>query len=63
MGPRAVRPLVEELGKAVEAGDPKAEAAVLAEIAHLAPNLKGYDPKAGKDERVKVIDAWLRSLK
>jgi HEAT repeat protein len=63
MGQRALRPLVEELGKAVEAGNPKAEAAVLAEIAHLAPDLKGYDAKAGKDERVKVIDAWMRSLK
>jgi HEAT repeat protein len=64
MNGRAVRPLVDELRGAVAAQPPDASAedAILALLASLAPQLKGYDPKAPVADRVKVVETWLRQL-
>ncbi len=62
MGKRGVRPLIEELKKAVAAGDDKVEKAILAALPAVAPGLKGYDISAERDDRVKVIDGWLGGL-
>jgi len=60
MKDRAVKPLVDELRRAVSAEkpNPAAEQAILEVLKVLAPQLKGYDPKADPAEKVKVLDGW-----
>jgi HEAT repeat protein len=62
MGDQAVKPLLKELRKVVasENDDEAAERAFLAVLAELAPNLKGYDTSAARENRLKLIDKWLQ---
>ncbi|MCE5279548.1 MAG: HEAT repeat domain-containing protein [Planctomycetaceae bacterium] len=60
LGPRAVKPLVEAMAKSIsdDGAKPESEKTILALLARLAPHLKGYDIKASRAERLKVIDGW-----
>ncbi len=62
MKERAVRPLIEQLRKIIssEKPDPAAEKSILAVLSTLAPQLKGYDPKADPAERLKTLDEWIK---
>ena len=64
MGDRAVKPLLEELRKTVtvENPNPAAEKALLAMLSQIAPDLKGYDAAAKKEDRLKLIDKWLQGV-
>ena len=61
---RAIGPLVLELKTAVKAETPNAaaEKAILEVLSGLAPQLKGYDPKASPAEKAEVLDGWLTQL-
>ncbi len=65
LGDRAVKPLVQELGKLLQAetAQPETEKAILAVLQQLAPGFTGYDLQAAKTERVKVVQAWLTKLR
>ncbi|MEN6662570.1 MAG: HEAT repeat domain-containing protein [Phycisphaerae bacterium] len=59
LGPRAVDPLVDALAKSLsDDAKPETEKAILALLTRLAPQLKGYDLKASRPERLKIIRAW-----
>ena len=61
LGDRAVGPLLAELAKLLRTDEPakQVEKAILDVLRKIAPNLTGYDPAAGKDERIKIVDKWL----
>jgi hypothetical protein len=65
MKTRALDPLVGELKTLAKADppNPAAEKALTDLLATLAPQLKGYDPKAAPADRVKTLDNWLDQLK
>jgi len=64
MQKRAVAPLIEQLRQAVASEAPNT--ALEDEIAHLlatlAPELTGYDPKAAAEQKLTVLDTWLKGL-
>jgi hypothetical protein len=64
MGPRAVSPLLDALGKRVAATppDPKGEADLLSLLKRIAPELIGYDPKADQPRRLATIAQWKKNL-
>ena len=63
MGDRAVYPLLEVLKTTVAdtQADPKVEQAIIAVLKQVAPKLTGYDPQASRDQRIKVIEGWLKA--
>jgi len=64
MKARAVPHLVAELRRTVSAGKPDAaaEKAILDVLTALAPELKGYNPEAPQDDKIKTLDGWLKQL-
>ena len=59
---RAVVPLLEVLKSSVEdkQADPRVAQAIIVVLKQVAPKLTGYDPEASKDQRIKVIEGWLK---
>ena len=62
MARRAVVPLLEILKSSVEdkQADPRVAQAIIVVLKQVAPNLTGYDPEASKDQRIKIIEGWLK---
>ena len=62
MASRAVVPLLEILKSSVEdtLADPRVTQAIIVVLKQVAPKLTGYDPEAPKDDRIKVIEGWLK---
>jgi len=65
MASRAVVPLLEVLKSSVEdkQADPKVAQAIIVVLKQVAPKLTGYDPEASKDQRIKVIEGWLKKAR
>jgi HEAT repeat protein len=61
MGDRAVRPLLGELLKTIQAEPVNVplEKAIMAIVRESAPKLTGYDPAAAREDRVKLVEKWL----
>jgi len=64
MQKRAVAPLIEQLRLTVGAETPNAalEDAIAQLLAKLAPELTGYDLNAGAEQKLTVLDTWLKGL-
>ncbi|NBB94371.1 MAG: hypothetical protein GVY16_01340 [Planctomycetes bacterium] len=64
MGERAARPLVEELGKSLEADKPhpKLEKAIIELLKQVAPKLGAYDCGADVAQKRQVVRGWLKQL-
>ena len=62
MASRAIVPLLEVLKSSIEdkQADPKVAGAIIVVLKQVAPKLTGYDPEASKDQRIKVIEGWLK---
>ena len=60
---REIAPLLDELQKIVSAEkpNPDGEKALLTILGQIAPKLTGYDPAAARPERLKIIQAWLKT--
>ena|GEM_PF-1251538 len=65
MARRAVVPLLEILKSSVEdkRADPGVVRAIIIVLKQVAPKLTGYDPEASKDQRIKVIEGWLKKAR
>ena len=65
MASRAVVPLLEVLKSSIEdkQADPKVAGAIIVVLKQVAPKLTGYDPEASKDQRIKVIEGWLKKAR
>jgi len=63
MGDRAVRPLLAELKKVINADKPNAqlEAAIVDVLKRLAKDINGYDPAAPREQRLALLDKWGKS--
>ena len=63
MGDRAVIGLLETLKSNLEDEEQTrdAEQAIIAMLKQIAPKLTGYDSAAEKADRIKVVEAWLKS--
>jgi len=63
MATRAVFPLLEILKSSVEdaESDPAVARGILVILKQVAPKLTGYDPQASRDQRIKVIEGWLKA--
>ena len=62
LGTRAVEPLVRQLRQVVGANPakPEAEAAIIALLAEIAPQLTDYDTAKASSEKIAIIDGWLK---
>ncbi|MBL7219702.1 MAG: HEAT repeat domain-containing protein [Phycisphaerae bacterium] len=65
MASRAIVPLLEVLKSSIEdkQADPKVAGAIIVVLKQVAPKLTGYDPEASKDQRIKVIEGWLKKAR
>lgn len=64
MGRRALRPLLEQLKEALDGEQPNAtvEAAIVALLKQIAPELNGYDSSIPHSEKVQLVDRWLSEV-